>query len=158
MVVQGQIPPNANGRAENIVLMDDLLSSPGLTNRSAAIAVPRQLGYRLRLIDHNGCQQLPIAAPAPALLQLFIRGNPFRGSAEITDMAQTWLRALIKNEGLIGIVVYGSPYAFASFEADLPEGIARGFTYGQTPLAQELLMQALCDYEVGLNSSSTFTD
>ncbi|MBD2257505.1 beta-glucosidase [Pseudanabaena sp. FACHB-2040] len=129
---------------DNIVVVEDGVNCPFLGRTASAIALPQQYGYRLKLIDSQGCCQFPDPASLrPSLLQLFIRGNPFRGSASLTEIADAWFRALLEAECLQGVVIYGSPYAFEQFRADLPEGIPYAFTYGQMPEAQTQILSAL---------------
>ncbi|MBD0334033.1 MAG: beta-glucosidase [Cyanobacteria bacterium Co-bin13] len=147
--VQGQLDlsrPNSSNevQGDNIIIVDDGLNCPFLGRTASAIALPQQYGYRLKLIDTQGCCRLPDPALLqPSLLQVFIRGNPFRGSASLTEVAAAWLQALLGADCLQGLVIYGSPYAFEQFRADLPEGVPYAFTYGQMPEAQTQILSAL---------------
>lgn len=134
--------------ADNIILVDDVLNCPFLGRTVAAIALPEHFGYGLNLIDHRGCWRLPTAdGLRPSLLQLFIRGNPFRSSADLTQIAESWFQALLRVDALVGLVVYGSPYVLDHFRPLLPPACPFGFTYGQMPEAQTQILSALFGLE-----------
>jgi hypothetical protein len=84
MEVQGSVVPcSPETPGDNIVIVDDGIDCRFLSRTAAAIALPAALNYQFKLIDHRGCRHLPDPVHCkPSLLQLFIRGNPFRGSAE----------------------------------------------------------------------------
>jgi beta-glucosidase len=46
----------------------------------------------------------------PTLLQVFLRGNPFRGQAGLTAENQTIYQQLIQQTSFKGLIIYGSPY------------------------------------------------
>lgn len=146
MTVHGQLPTAPSG-GRNLILVDDILSCQVLPSRAAAITWPQRLGYQLQLVDQQGCHHLPGHNPAPTLLQLFIRGNPFRGSAAVADIAETWLASLLASEQLTGLVVYGSPYVLELLQPRLPSTLPYGFSYGQMPAAQTALFEVLCPQE-----------
>jgi beta-glucosidase len=159
MVVQGQVPPvPAAAPGQNLVLVDSVLACPFLDPTAAAIAHPAQHHYRLRLLDPQGCLKLPQAeALAPALVQVFVRGNPFRASAPLVDLAAAWLKALQAAGQLRGLVVYGSPYAFAQLRS-LVAAAPQGFSYGQMPAAQSLLLSRLLPAAQATAHPREFTD
>jgi beta-glucosidase len=142
MTVQGQVAP-ADPAGHNLVIVDDVVDCRFLDRTAAAIAWPRQHHYHLKLMDTQGCEQWPQNAPlAPSLVQIFIRGNPFRGSAQLLRLTTAWLDALLAAHLLRGVAIYGSPYAFAALQPQLT-AIPHGFTYGQMPLGQGLMLSAL---------------
>ncbi|MBD1909663.1 MULTISPECIES: glycoside hydrolase family 3 N-terminal domain-containing protein [unclassified Leptolyngbya] len=128
--------------SRNLIVMDDALRGDGLTHQSPAIALPRQWGCSLQICDRYNANS-PGSDHPPTLLQLFIRGNPFRGSAGLSETAQTWLEALLQAERLEGLMIYGSPYILHAFRARLPESVPYVFTFGQTDVAQAIALQAL---------------
>ncbi|PSN19756.1 beta-glucosidase [filamentous cyanobacterium CCP5] len=158
MILQGSLS-EAPPQGINLILVDDLLSCPVLERRSPAVTVPERLGYGLQLIDEQGCRRSPSGDLAPTLLQLFIRGNPFRGSAGITETASTWFNALLERDRLLGLLVYGSPYAFETFRQILPANVPFGFIHGQMLEAQEILLHTLSGQSSGIAASTRdFTD
>ena len=148
MTVRGQVDPcTEEATGDNVVIVDNVLDCRYLDRTAAAIAWPQHHHYRLRLLDTQGCEQWPQGDRQgddlnPSLVQIFVRGNPFRGSANLMHLATTWLEALQSAHQLRGVVVYGSPYAFEELCRYLGN-IPHGFTYGQMPLAQSLILPAL---------------
>lgn len=147
----------------NLIVVDNVLHSPFLNRQSPAIALPQQLGYQLQLIDsHTPAGALDFNAQLHqlTLLQLFIRGNPFRGSAGFTQTAEDWLQALVKTGELQALVIYGSPYVLQQFLPQLPSALPYVFTYGQMPVAQAIAMDVLFKQPVKrtLVSQQPFTD
>lgn len=124
----------------NLIVVDDLLACNFLGQHTPAITLPTQLGYTTKLIDLH---TLTGATPEqPTLLQLFIRGNPFRGSAGMTQVAQNWFKKLLQSGNLQALVVYGSPYVLDQF-LPLPPEIPCVFAYGQMPSAQGIALDKL---------------
>jgi beta-glucosidase len=130
----------------NLILLDSTLNCSFLGRQAAAIALPAQFGYQLQVADCHTPNPLlnPESIPwQPTLLQLFIRGNPFRGSAGLTQIAQQWLEYLVKSNQLQALVIYGSPYVLEQFLPQLPHDLPYVFTYGQMPEAQAIALNAL---------------
>ncbi|MEM0981805.1 MAG: glycoside hydrolase family 3 N-terminal domain-containing protein, partial [Cyanobacteria bacterium P01_H01_bin.58] len=159
---QGQIAPASNlTMARSLVIVDDVLATPWLMPHAPAIALPAAQGYNPRLLDTAACSLSPpspaISQP-PTLLQIFSRGNPFRGSAGISDLALSWFRLLQDADCLRGLVVYGSPYVLDMLLSELAADIAYGFSYGQMPEAQDVLLSALFSIKAGVARDTAFTD
>jgi beta-glucosidase len=77
------------------------------------------------------------------LLQLFVRGNPFRGSAGGDEPWPAVVQQLLAASRLAGLAVYGSPYVWQQLQPLLPAEIPAGYSPGQMPLAQALLLEQL---------------
>ncbi|MBD2425130.1 glycoside hydrolase family 3 N-terminal domain-containing protein [Phormidium sp. FACHB-1136] len=170
MTVVGQVPPgDAQHPGDNLILVDSVVDCPFLNRTAPAIALPAQSHYQLQLVDHQGCQRWPQADTLrPTLMQIFLRGNPFRGSAAVSPLVQAWIEAILNAQCLQGLVIYGSPYALdylktqylgvptrtvtASAEAPDPshQDLPYGFSYGQMAAAQHHLLTAL-----GLGTTTT---
>ncbi|MEM1425448.1 MAG: glycoside hydrolase family 3 N-terminal domain-containing protein, partial [Cyanobacteria bacterium P01_H01_bin.130] len=140
----------------NWIAVDDGVSADFLGQHTPAIALPRQWGFaEMRLID----SYTPVSATTldqwlgdrplgPVLLQLFVRGNPFRGSAGLTQTALGTFTALQKTGKLSGVILYGSPYLLDTLRSHLmqPDGttpIPYRFTPSQTPAAQAIALESL---------------
>ena len=54
------------------------------------------------------------------LLQLFVRGNPFRAGKNSRENWPELVQQLIGQQRLAGLVVYGSPYLWQELQALLP--------------------------------------
>jgi beta-glucosidase len=146
-VVHGAVPLQILSATEsqalcNLIVVDEALGCDFLTKQAPAIAFPTLLGYTTRLCDLH----TPVASypddHQPTLLQLFIRGNPFRGSAGLTQVAQAWTKKLLTLGNLQALVVYGSPYVLDQLLPVLPK-VPCVFSYGQMPTAQKIVMQTL---------------
>lgn len=151
-LVRGTVPlPARAGSLLNLIVVDDALSCNFLGQHTPAIAVPKQLGYQLQLVDcHTPAIQgkdllCPTSDTDPTLtlLQLFIRGNPFRGSAGLTPVAAEVFKILLRNGKLQALVIYGSPYALDQFLPSLSPETTCIFSYGQMPDAQAIAMEVL---------------
>jgi len=129
----------------NLILMDTALNSKEVGLHTPAVTIPAKYGYQLEVID----SQTPVLSPtdlsahSPTLLQLFLRDNPFRGSAKLTKTAQDWLNFLRQTNQLQALVLYGSPYILQHFLPQLTADIPYVFTYGQMPQAQAIALETL---------------
>jgi beta-glucosidase len=131
------------GERRNVIILDDSLGCDFLGSHTPAIALPKSLGYALQIVDRHTPPVLPSANLKPTLLQLFIRGNPFRGSAGLTETAHTWFHHLLETDQLQALIIYGSPYVLENFRLQLPAEVPYVFTYGQMPEAQAIALQSL---------------
>jgi len=143
------------GNLRNLIIVDDILSCEFLGHHTPAIALPKQLGYKLQIIDDRTEIQNPELLISDrssnlsqdryssTLLQIFIRGNCFRGSAGLTQAAQDLFKKLLSTEELQAIVIYGSPYILEQFLPALPRTIPYVFSYGQMPAAQAIALETL---------------
>ncbi|MEG3837603.1 MULTISPECIES: glycoside hydrolase family 3 N-terminal domain-containing protein [unclassified Microcoleus] len=138
--------PAENQLLRNLIVVDDVLGCEFLGNHTPAIALPEQFGYELQLIDdrtgaiaeNTGAEHF-----SPTLLQIFIRGNCFRGSAGLTQAAQDWFKKLLKTGELQAVLIYGSPYVLEQFLPHLPPSLPYVFCFGQMPTAQSLVLEVL---------------
>ena len=141
----------------NVIVVDDLLNCNFLDFASPAIALPEQRGFATQLCDcHTTETSILSLESQPTLLQLFIRGNPFRGSAGLTKVAEIWLKHLLKSGQLAALAVYGSPYIWHQFSKQLPERIPGAFSYGQMPEAQAVALGTLLVPSSPSRSKSVF--
>ena len=138
--------PPENQLLRNLIIVDDVLGCEFLGKHTPACALPEQFGYELQLIDdrtgaiadNTGAEDF-----SGTLLQIFIRGNCFRGSAGLTEAAQDWFKKLLKTGELQAVLIYGSPYVLEQFLPHLPPSIPYVFCFGQMPTAQSLAMELL---------------
>jgi len=154
-------PRNHNNRKlRNLILVDDALACDFLGRNTPAVTVPRQLGYELQLVDRNTPklweEEDASVVTRPTLLQLFIRGNPFRGSVGLTPVAEAWVKRLLRTNDLQALVIYGSPYVLQQFLPELPNDMPYVFSYGQMPQAQAIALDVLFSQSVPINTLSLF--
>ena len=147
MQIGGKLPlttENLIGSLRNVIVVDDALNCRFLGLTAPAIYLPEQLGYLLNLIDrHTPSPHFSQPTSQPSLLQLFIRGNPFQGSSGLTQAASEWLQILIATDNLQALIIYGSPYALQQVLPQIPAHLPYCFTYGQTPDAQAIALEAV---------------
>ncbi|MBE9183422.1 beta-glucosidase [Microcoleus sp. LEGE 07076] len=130
----------------NLIVVDDVLNCEFLGNHTPAIALPEKFGYELQLIDDRTGAIVDNASAEhffPTLLQIFIRGNCFRGSADLTKAARDWFEKLLSTGELQAVIIYGSPYVLEQFLPHLPNSIPYVFCFGQMPAAQSLALELL---------------
>lgn len=139
----GAVFPTTAQPWQNVIVVDSVLEC-GLHPSSPAIALPQESGCSVTVLDrHTSPDAIPLlVGHRPALLQLFVRGNPFRGSAGLTQVAQNTFQALLAAHQLKALLVYGSPYLLQEFLPHLPAGVSTVFTYGQADQAQAIALQA----------------
>ncbi|MFM7394265.1 MAG: glycoside hydrolase family 3 N-terminal domain-containing protein [Cyanobium sp.] len=141
----------------NLVRVDTVLVCPFLGATAPALTLPEAAGFRSCLVEgrspspwrvEEGESAAPLdlvrLGPGPVLLQLFVRGNPFRGSAD--GGREPWAAAvaqLLAAGRLAGLAVYGSPYLWEELLPLLPPELPAGWSPGQMPLAQAELLVAL---------------
>ncbi|MGL5065005.1 MAG: glycoside hydrolase family 3 N-terminal domain-containing protein, partial [Microcoleus sp.] len=132
----------------NLIVVDDVLGCEFLASRTPAISIPAQFGYKLQLIDDRTSAIVENTGDenfCPTLLQVFIRGNCFRGSAGLTQAAKDWFKKLLRTGELEAVLIYGSPYVLEQFLPHLPENIPYVFCFGQMPIAQSMSLELLFD-------------
>jgi beta-glucosidase len=146
--VGGLFPLKAQG-GRNLIIIDDVLNCDFLDRASPAVTIPRQLGYEVQVVDRATLKSC-LADDRSTLWQLFLRGNPFRGSAGLTEETKALYRALLKTGRIQGLIIYGSPYVFDWFRVHSEEAFPSLFTYAQESSAQKLA----CETLFGLTSLS----
>ncbi|NEQ77185.1 MAG: beta-glucosidase [Okeania sp. SIO2C9] len=127
----------------NLVFVDDILNSAFLGNHTPAVALPRQFGYQLQIIDINSEIPEALTPNHLTLLQLFIRGSAFSQIASLTQASQDLIKKLLINSELQGLIIYGSQYTLKQFLPELSSDIPYVFCYGQMPQAQAIALKLL---------------
>ena len=145
--------PVRSGPGVNLIRLDNSLGCPLLPVGAPALALPAAAGLRACLIDGQGPSpwsgdgEAPLAlerlGDGPVLLQLFVRGNPFRGRADGPDPWPAVIRQLQAAGRLAGLAVYGSPYAWQALQPLLDPGLPAAWSPGQMALAQGELLGRL---------------
>jgi beta-glucosidase len=132
-------------QGRNLILVDDLVDCDFLNRTAPAIVLPQQFGFsQVEIVDrHTPTIHFDNQTKCPTLLQLFIRGNPFRGIAGLTKSAQNWFEFLLQTDQLQAIVLYGSPYVLDQFVPKLPADVPYVFTFGQMQSAQAIAIDTL---------------
>jgi beta-glucosidase len=129
------------GDRQSLILVDDLLNSPFLTRTAPAIVQVKAQGYGVKVVESSTDVFLS-SSWRSTLLQIFVRGNPLRGTGKYVDRISQWLEFLIRTDQLQGVILYGSPYVAAKILPILPEDVPSIFTYGQGVQAQTVALEA----------------
>ncbi|WNC45497.1 glycoside hydrolase family 3 N-terminal domain-containing protein [Thermosynechococcus sp. GLH187] len=129
----------------NCLIVDDTLHASFLNRTCPALTLPPTWGFDQRVVID---QQTPLTMiegfpKAPTLVQVFSRGNPFRGKAGLSAPAIATLERLQAQNQLAGLVVYGSPYAYREIAQHLHSDVPRVFSYGHYSIAQGLTLASL---------------
>lgn len=144
MEMGGKLPltaaPEQQGR--NLILVDDLLNCDFLDRHSPAVLIPKQLGYPVQLVDQNNLSAA-LEDSRSTLLQVFVRGNPFRGTAGLTPVMADFYRQLLPSGLVLGIIIYGSPYVWQWFRTLFGPELPLVFSYGQIRSAQTLACKGM---------------
>ncbi|WP_267383359.1 glycoside hydrolase family 3 N-terminal domain-containing protein [Cyanobacterium sp. uoEpiScrs1] len=155
----GNLPLKSKYRRRNLIVVDDLLNCNFLDRQTPAVIIPERLGYNLQLVDENTLNFV-LEDNRKTLLQVFVRGNPFRGNAGLTDRAQKTYKKLLKYKIVKGLIVYGSPYVkdwFLSETKVVKENLPWVFSYGQMTEAQNISCNTLFGLsEISCNLKDTF--
>jgi beta-glucosidase len=127
----------------NIIIVDHVLECDFLNKNAPVILLASKVGYQVQIVDSQTQNTLHLEENHPTLLQVFIRGNPFRGSAGLTKTAEGLFKKLLTTKDLQAFVLYGSPYVWQQFIPLLPMDIPGVFSYGQMPAAQDSALRTL---------------
>ncbi|MBP5972637.1 beta-glucosidase [Brasilonema sp. CT11] len=127
----------------NIIIVDEIVSCNYLDKNAPVITLTTNLGYQIQIVDSQTQNTSNLEENHPTLLQVFIRGNPFRGSAGLTKAAEDLFKKLLTTKDLQAFVLYGSPYVWQNFIPLLPMEIPGVFSYGQMPAAQDRALRTL---------------
>ncbi|ELS01534.1 beta-glucosidase-like glycosyl hydrolase [Xenococcus sp. PCC 7305] len=141
----------------NLIVVDDVLNCSFLDLAAPAIAIPQKFGYQRQILDQNSLEQIN-HDQRKTLLQVFIRGNPFRGTAGLTQNAIAQYKLLLTSENLAGLIIYGSPYVKDWFISQLAIELPWVFVYGQMNSAQAVAMQSLFNLESNTESATKITN
>ncbi len=142
----------SNLAGRNLIVVDDVLNSPFLDIQTPAITIPQQWGYQRQIVDRHSINCI-LDDNRPTLLQIFLRGNPFRGTAGLTPTTQAIYLQLIQRQQLDALIIYGSPYVADWFKQNISDRLPLVFTYGQMPEAQAISLQTL----FGITSDSSIS-
>jgi beta-glucosidase len=150
-------PPEGQGLA--LVRVDTQLGCPFLPPSAPALELTRAGGFQPWVVDgQNPLAWTQAREPdhlpeppwsragwhrEPVLLQLFVRGNPFRGSAGGGEPWAAWIQELLDQHRIAGLVVYGSPYLWQSLRVLLPPDLPAVWSPGQMPAAQDLVLRQM---------------
>ena len=128
----------------NLIIVDDPLTCEEFLNlRSPAVLLPKNKGYQRMVADGLTLANLKYDQFSQIFIQIFSRGNPFRGNTNQHEKIQILVTELILEHKLQAVVLYGSPYSLDRLLPLLPIQMPWGFAYSQQPESQEAVLQKL---------------
>ncbi|MEA5508139.1 glycoside hydrolase family 3 N-terminal domain-containing protein [Crocosphaera sp. UHCC 0190] len=133
---------SSNTPKRNLIVVDDLLNADFLDRQMPGVIIPKYLGYDLQLVDQNTLDNV-LDDNRSTLLQIFLRGNPFRGSAGFNENSKSFYHNLLKKSIVHGLIIYGSPYILDWFKTQINEELSWVFSYGQMAESQAIACQIL---------------
>jgi len=144
----GDSPKQIAANYLNLLIVDDPLTCDEFLNlRSPAVLLPKNHAknhaYTRIVADGLTLENLNLERFSNIFIQIFSRGNPFRGNTNLHEKTQFLVTELVAKHKLEAIVVYGSPYALDSLLPLLTEEIPWGFAYSQQPESQSAVLQKL---------------
>ena len=153
----------------NLVRVDALVpSATALSGWSPALRIPEAHGFRSLVLHGEGLSPWSDQPKAPlaldrlgdgaVLLQLFLRGNPFRAGRDAQEPWAAAIQQLIAFNRLAGVVVYGSPYLWDNLQPLLPSNCPAAYSAGQMQEAQRQVLNALFPTSTPTGNSGAFTD
>ncbi|MEI6428169.1 MAG: glycoside hydrolase family 3 N-terminal domain-containing protein [Pseudanabaena sp. ELA607] len=141
---QSSLPLTGTNLGINLILVDDPLHLEGILSHNApAVKIPQSYGYQKLLIDGQTIDYLQFEALSNVVMQIFSRGNPFRGRAGLHQKTAALVQNLVHRQQLSALLVYGSPYGLTDLKQYLTPDVPWGFAFGQQPTAQSALIQTL---------------
>ncbi len=160
--VRGCIPIcPADQPGQNLLIVDDPLNAPWLSRTAPAISLPAEAGYSPKVLDAKTApteiEQI-LTPPKPTLVQLFSRGNPFRGNAGFSEIVPALLSHIQHTQTLSALIVYGSPFNLETITTYLQKDTPYGFSYGLHPESQFALLSEMFSLKTSLSTWSPFTD
>ncbi len=140
-------------RLINLIRVDDFHANSIVNRSSPALNIPHELGC-INFITHSlgvspwqNNSDEPLAldrfGDGSFLLQLFVRGNPFKGDAALREPWIQAVKQLQQNKRLAALIVYGSSYFWNELSAILEPSIPAAFCPAQMPLAQKKILEIL---------------
>ena len=126
----------------NLIIVDDILNADFLDRQMPAFTIPNLFGYNLQLVDQNTLGNV-LEDNRETLLQIFVRGNPFRGSSGFNKTSRRCHHELFKKSIIQGLIIYGSPYVLDWFKTEMTLDIPWVFSYAQTGESQAIACQKL---------------
>ncbi len=152
----------------NLIRVDGVFPCPALQGTAPARQLPEQWGYRSVVIHGHGVSpwqddpEAPLAldrlGEGPVVLQLFLRGNPFRGGKDSQEPWKAAVQQLQRVGRLAGLVIYGSPYLWEELEPVLEPHLPAAFSPGQMQEAQRQVLEALLEKSGSSIAPGDFTD
>ncbi|MCW6035541.1 beta-glucosidase [Spirulina subsalsa FACHB-351] len=145
------VPPIPHGGLNLLLVGDRFKCQDILTEQAPALARPRQLGYSPYCVDQELLSTFSCPEHIPLILQVFIRGNPFRGHAGLTPEFEHLFKRFLRTQQIKALAIYGSPYVLDWFHHHKPSDLPWVFSYGQMPIAQGLACNILLSSKASLD-------
>ncbi|MBF2058577.1 MAG: beta-glucosidase [Cyanobacterium sp. T60_A2020_053] len=142
--LQGNIPIKPVAEGINIIIVDDVLNCDFLPRQTPAVILPQIKGYQTQIFDSRTFYLLEMVNfEQPFILQIFQRGNPFKGAVSLSHSSQKIYQKLLQSPQIQGVLLYGSPYLQSWVKQYIPSYLPFGFSYGQIEGAQKSLCKVM---------------
>tara|TARA_Y100001968_G_scaffold327333_1_gene372140 strand:+ start:3088 stop:4740 length:1653 start_codon:yes stop_codon:yes gene_type:complete len=137
----------------NLIRIDSLFSEPKIHQDSPALALFER--FNCKTVVYNPlCASIwsqnsrdPLSldriGDGPIFLQLFIRGNPFKGSLSEQEPWGKAIKQLQRKNLLKGLIIYGSPYLWEELDDQLSPSTPAAYSPAQTHEAQDEVLKKL---------------
>jgi beta-glucosidase len=133
---------NKNGIETNLILVDNILTCGDFLKEHGEQSSASSSFNRI-IVDTQSINTLNLNKISSAFVQIFSRGNPFRGSAGMYGQIENLIKQLVSLNKLKAIALYGSPYNLDRLLPLLTPDIPWAFSYSQQAIAQIEVMRRL---------------
>lgn len=136
------IDSSMNGIKTNLILVDNILTCGDFLKEHGEQSSASRSFNRI-IVDTQSIHALNLDKISSAFVQIFSRGNPFRGSAGMYGRIENLIKQLVSLNKLKAIALYGSPYNLDRLLPLLTPDIAWAFSYSQQAIAQTEVISRL---------------
>jgi beta-glucosidase len=133
---------NENGIETNLILVDNILTCGDFLKEHGEQSSASSSFNRI-IVDTQSINALNLDKISSAFVQIFSRGNPFRGSAGMYGQIENLIKQLVSLNKLKAIALFGSPYNLDRLIPLLTPDIPWAFSYSQQAIAQTEVMRQL---------------
>ncbi len=141
------------GPGINLVRIDSAIECSILSKSSPSLILPELAGFKNILCHSDGVTpwqkdaESPLSlkqlGEGPFFLQIFLRGNPFRGKLNQNEPWLAAVKQLQKRKKLAGLAIFGCPYLWSQLIQTLDPSIPASYSPGQMDEAQRQVLNHL---------------
>ena len=162
------------GQMINLIKTDYILNNKLIDKQSSSVIIPNFFCYKTLILseevispwsnDELNPFNTRLFDAEKYFLQLFIRGNPFRGNSQDDDLWLQTIKQLLRMNKLAGVVIYGSQYFWGKVKTIVGKQVPIAYSPSQEKNAQEIILNqflSLCSdnsKEIINHKSINFTE